>query len=408
MDFITILIIFAVLFFLKIYLGKSKTYKKVGHKKRKTESPERREKARQSFEKERLGSFGSDANTYIQDIQQDLDILSKIPKASPHNKGKYLFFDTETTGLPRLRNAPPEDFSNWPYIIEIAWLLIDEEGLQVTGGHYIVKQNVSIPKEATSVHHITTTEMLLKGVSPKEVYSELVEAVEATEYIIAHNLDFDMPIIECELLRNGFDKILFSKKQYCTMKGGRDFCTVYDRAGRIKNPKLSELFGNLYFDNPYLKFEGTHNALGDTNMVHRCFIKMKELEPSLLEKGHYADEVPITQKKQDYEVKPIVYGKSIPMIADKDLIHYFGDYCFRNVQVLVTGVAKEEKEECWDMITELNGKVVKSVTKNLAVVVLGSAPGWKKIEDIKMKIQSGERIIGITDIQLQMLYEKLK
>ena len=55
-----------------------------------------------------------------------------------------------------------------------------------------------------------------------------------------------------------------------------------------------------------------------------------------------------------------------------------------------------------------NGKVVKSVTKNLAVVVLGPAPGWKKIEDIKQKIQSGENIVGITDIQLQMLYLKLK
>lgn len=349
----------------------------------------------------------AEPSSYIQTIQKKLDTLSKIPKSSPCEKGKYLFFDTETTGLPRLRNAPPEDFSNWPYIIEIAWLLIDQDGLQVSGGHYIVKQNVSIPKEATSVHHITTADMLLKGVSPQEVYSEFIEAVEATEYIIAHNLDFDMPIIECELLRNGFNKILFSKKQYCTMKGGKDFCTVYDRAGRIKNPKLSELFGKLYFDNPYLTFEGTHNALADTNMLHRCFIKMKELNPGILETKECISIESMIQIKQEHETETVECECNIPMISNNDLFQYFGDNCFENTQVLVTGVAKEDKEECWEMITDLNGKVVKSVTKNLAVVVLGPIPGWKKIEDIKLKIQSGDKIIGITDIQLRLLHIKL-
>lgn len=422
MDLTTILIILAVLFFLRIYFRNSKTPKKVAHK-REVESTRRREKAYLNFESERMEKEQNitsivssyfkeisnlETDTDVQNIQKELDKLSKIPKASSHDKGKYLFFDTETTGLPRLRNVPPEDFSNWPYIVEIAWLLIDEEGLQAAGGNYIVKQNVSIPKEATAVHHITTQEMLLKGIPPKDVYSEFIECVEKAEYIIAHNLEFDMPIIECELLRNGFNKILFSKKQYCTMKGGRDFCTVYDRAGRIKNPKLSELFGDLYFDNPYLKFEGTHNALADTNMVHRCFMKMIELEPSLLEKSSYTVQLPTVHNEQSPKIEPAVYGDSIPMIADEDLILYFGDECFKNVQVLVTGVAKEDKEECWNMITELNGKVVKSVTKNLSVVVLGPAPGWKKIEDIKLKIQSGDRIIGITDIQLQILYEKLK
>lgn len=417
MNFTTFAIIVVVMLILKIYLERPK---KKSSCKRRSASTVGREIAYHNFENERKekGQHSTSViSSYFEDIsnletknkiQKELDILSKIPKASPHEKGKYLFFDTETTGLPRLRNAPPEDFANWPYIVEIAWLLIDEEGLQVAGGHYIVKQNVSIPKEATAVHHITTQDMLLKGVSPIDVYSEFIESVDDTEYIIAHNLEFDVPIIECELLRNGFNKMLFSKKQFCTMIGGRDFCTVYDRSGRIKNPKLSELFGDLYFDNPYLKFEGTHNALADTNMLYRCFMKMIELEPSLLETDNYSNQDSIIYHERPYKVESVVCGDNIPMIADKDLISYFGDYCFRNTQVLVTGVAKEDKEECWDMITALNGKVVKSVTKNLAVVVLGPAPGWKKIEDIKQKIQLGENIVGITDIQLQMLYLKLK
>lgn len=343
-------------------------------------------------------------------IQKKLDMLAKIPKDSQTEKGKYLLFDTETTGLPRKRNAEPEDLANWPYIVEIAWYLIDEEGLLVDGCHYIVKQNVSIPLAATEIHHISTQKMLTEGVDAQRVYSEFVESAEKAEYIIAHNLDFDMPIIECELLRNGFDKILFAKKQFCTMKTGRNFCTVYDRAGHLKNPKLVELFGELYFNDPYMKIEGTHNALADTNMLYRCFMKMKELKPDLLNSVDCINES-IFRNISLEEAPLTVFGfdsDNIPMIPNDELLAYFSEDGFKQVQVLVTGVSKEDKDECWQMITALNGKPVKSVTKNLGVVVLGAVPGWKKLEDIKAKIQSGEHIVGITDIQLQLLYEQIK
>lgn len=354
-------------------------------------------------------SMKNEENASLQKMQQLLDSLAKLPKDSISGKEKYLILDTETTGLPHKRNALPEDFKNWPYIVEIAWFLIDEDGLMVDGCHYIIKQNISIPESATKIHHITTQDMLSKGESPQEVYNSFVESAKQAEWVIAHNLEFDLPIIDCELLRNGFEKILFSKKKFCTMEAGRKFCMVLNRAGKIKKPKLSELFGQLYFDNPHLTFEGTHNALADTNMLYRCFMKMKQLHPNLL------DEVTI----QEYKAEPSQYQHpkrvlaidssiDIPMIQDKNLFTYFGEDGFKQSQVLVTGVAKEEKDDCWAMITQLNGKVVKSVTKNLAVVVLGPIPGWKKVEDIKMKIQSGERIIGITDVQLQILYERLK
>ncbi len=32
----------------------------------------------------------------------------------------YLFFDTETTGLPRNWHAPASDLANWPRLIQLA------------------------------------------------------------------------------------------------------------------------------------------------------------------------------------------------------------------------------------------------------------------------------------------------
>jgi len=34
----------------------------------------------------------------------------------------YLFFDTETTGLPKNWKAPIEDLNNWPRLVQLAWL----------------------------------------------------------------------------------------------------------------------------------------------------------------------------------------------------------------------------------------------------------------------------------------------
>ena len=44
----------------------------------------------------------------------------------------YLFFDTETTGLPNDYNASPNQLDNWPRIVQIAWLLHDCEGNEIS------------------------------------------------------------------------------------------------------------------------------------------------------------------------------------------------------------------------------------------------------------------------------------
>ena len=40
----------------------------------------------------------------------------------------YLFFDTETTGLPANWKAPVTDVDNWPRVTQLAWQVYDEDG----------------------------------------------------------------------------------------------------------------------------------------------------------------------------------------------------------------------------------------------------------------------------------------
>ena len=52
-----------------------------------------------------------------------------------------IFLDTETTGLPKRRNAPISDLENWPRLVQLAWVLIDSNGKEVSAVERIVKPN---------------------------------------------------------------------------------------------------------------------------------------------------------------------------------------------------------------------------------------------------------------------------
>ena len=51
----------------------------------------------------------------------------------------HLFFDTETTGLPKDWKAPVSRLSNWPRMVQIAWLCYDDSGNQISSCEYIIQ-----------------------------------------------------------------------------------------------------------------------------------------------------------------------------------------------------------------------------------------------------------------------------
>ena len=76
----------------------------------------------------------------------------------------YLFFDTETTGLPRNWKAPVTDLNNWPRMIQIAWILSDNKGNRIESDDFIIKpENFKIPIEASKVHGISTEKAINEG-----------------------------------------------------------------------------------------------------------------------------------------------------------------------------------------------------------------------------------------------------
>ena len=185
----------------------------------------------------------------------------------------YLFFDTETTGLPKNWKAPVTDLNNWPRMIQIAWILCDKDGNRIeTETHIIKPENFEIPVDASRVHGITTERAMNEGEDLERILSKFNALVERCEYIVAHNISFDEKIIGAEFLRKRIQSNFNSKRKLCTMQSSTNYCKISGPYG-YKWPKLSELHIKLFG----VDFEGAHDALADINATEKCFWEMRKV-----------------------------------------------------------------------------------------------------------------------------------
>jgi len=185
----------------------------------------------------------------------------------------YLFFDTETTGLPKNWKAPVNDLNNWPRMVQLAYLLFDNKGAKLSEGSFIVKPNgYTIPKEASNIHGITTERAHAEGINLSDVLKYFQSHIDQSEFLVAHNMSFDEKIVGAEFLRLGLRNSTLTKDKICTMNSTTNFCAIPGPYGH-KWPKLSELHYKLFNEN----FEDAHDASVDIKITAKCFWRLKEL-----------------------------------------------------------------------------------------------------------------------------------
>ena len=184
----------------------------------------------------------------------------------------FLFFDTETTGLPLNYQAPAEDIDNWPRLVQLAWLLFDKSGKEVSGNNLIIKpEGFIIPDEASAVHGITTQRAEIEGVDLSETLAAFSKALTITKILVAHNISFDEKIMGAEFIRKDIKHNLVDLPKICTMQQSTDYCQIEGNYG-YKWPKLIELHQKLFAED----FEDAHDALADVKACARCFFELIE------------------------------------------------------------------------------------------------------------------------------------
>ena len=170
-----------------------------------------------------------------------------------------LIFDTETTGLIRSRIIP---LTRQPCVIELYACLCDEAGEIVDELDQIICPPVAVTQEITNITGITPE--MVKGMPPFVAVKDrfLSMAMRADE-VVAHNLAFDMGIIDFEFRRLNIS-MLWPAKKTCTVE-----MTEHIKGHRLKLSALHEyLFGE--------PFEGAHRAKVDVNALRRCFFELRK------------------------------------------------------------------------------------------------------------------------------------
>lgn len=187
----------------------------------------------------------------------------------------YLFFDTETAGLPLAQHPPVTELSNWPRLIQLAYLVYEEEPIKTASGNYIVRpEGFNIPDVFARIHGITQERALEEGVPLLTILQDFAMRIAQADCLIAHNMAFDVKIIGAELLRSGMPDNSAHKPQICIMERSAAFCAGYkkNRQQNYKWPKLSELYYRLFSD----QFSQTHNAATDVLATAKCFWELKK------------------------------------------------------------------------------------------------------------------------------------
>ena len=185
----------------------------------------------------------------------------------------YLFFDTETTGLPKNYKAPASDTDNWPRMIQIAWQIYNDKNELTDSQMYIIKpEGFSIPKEASDVHGITTEKAIAEGVDLEETLNKFREAMISSEHLVAHNISFDEKIVGAEFIRKKIARLPKKLGRIDTMKEATDYCKIPGKQG-YKWPNLTELHTQLFGKG----FDGAHDALADVKACADSFFELRKL-----------------------------------------------------------------------------------------------------------------------------------
>lgn len=194
---------------------------------------------------------------------------------------KVLVFDTETTGLTKVKNPSIFDFEKWPYIVQLSYILYDTEEKEIIDMYdAIIKipDNIHIDEEAEKIHNISKERTKLVGIHMKDALKIFNSALNKADIIVGHNISFDKCLLMVECNRNNMrqcftiDKI--KKQEYCTMKTTKDLCKIektFPSGDKyFKYPTLSELYNHLFGIIP----NNAHNSMVDIILCLRCYLML--------------------------------------------------------------------------------------------------------------------------------------
>jgi DNA polymerase III epsilon subunit-like protein len=190
-----------------------------------------------------------------------------------------LFFDLETTGLP-IR----ESFNVFPdykiiskyencRVISFAFYLYDDKQHLLAKSYNIIYPDFKV--ENSHIHNITDEIAKKEGIYWNDIITIIESYIDKADFLIGHNIDFDINVLASELYRRGYKSLaekIKNKKKFCTMVSGKNITRIQNGYKDFKYPKLSELYTHLFDE----EMKDAHNAEADVENTIKCYFRMNK------------------------------------------------------------------------------------------------------------------------------------
>ena len=158
-------------------------------------------------------------------------------------------FDVETTGFPSKSKVCEHE--DQPHIVQLG-LITRANGRIVQELSLMVECPVDVPEKPLEIHGISRADTVAYGITKMAMIDTFRDLISNTDLIIAHNVDFDIAMINLETDRACEGPIKWPDT-FCTMKGWAEIHGV-------RWPKLNAAYGMTGCEQGVLR---DHNALDD-------------------------------------------------------------------------------------------------------------------------------------------------
>lgn len=205
--------------------------------------------------------------------EQRITIRNFVNKAAGRDKCKgvrnyLLFIDTEASALPIDWSLGYGVKGNWPYCVQVAWIVYTAGGDEVKRvNRYINNNDFKTSKSAFKVHGISDEFRHTRGIDRTTALTQLINDLNTYKpLIIGHFIELDFNILAADYHRQGIENPLKHYPTFCTMRATKHL---------VQNPqskflRLSQLYSLLLNK----KLSDQHNAIEDAKATADCFFEL--------------------------------------------------------------------------------------------------------------------------------------
>ena len=164
-------------------------------------------------------------------------------------------------------------------------LLTDANGVERASLKTLIKPDGwTIPAGASRVHGISTNDCAAFGIPIKHAAATFNRMLDNATVLVAHNIKFDLFLLDVECRRLGKTDFADDKSQFCTMEESAPIVDLPPTERMVaagfdkpKPPKLEECIEFFFGE----KLEGAHDVMADVQACARVFFELRRRDQEI-------------------------------------------------------------------------------------------------------------------------------